>query len=83
MLYSSAFLTLFACSGSKHPNPNASVVVEDQTVEQSQLNGSLVEDSVPAPDFLAFNHDGTERTQTDLIGKPTVIWFYPAANTPG
>lgn len=82
MLFQSTLLTFLACSN-KHPNPNASVVVDDETIDQSQLNGTLIEDSIPAPDFVALNHDGAERTREDLMGKPTVIWFYPAANTPG
>jgi hypothetical protein len=79
-------LTLFsilACS-SKHPNPNASVVLDDETtIEQSELNGTLVTDTIPAPEFVVLNHDGSERTRDNLMGKPTVVWFYPAANTPG
>jgi peroxiredoxin len=75
--------SLWGCSTPKHANPNASIVVEDNTVQQSELNGSLVEETIPAPDFMALNHDGTERSKADFLGKPTVIWFYPAANTPG
>jgi hypothetical protein len=38
----------------------------------------------PAPEFTATNRDGTTRTRADLTdGKPTIMWFYPAAGTPG
>lgn len=38
---------------------------------------------VPAPVFSVVNQDGQPRTQQDLLGKPTVLWFYPAAATYG
>jgi hypothetical protein len=38
----------------------------------------------PAPEFMATNRDGTPRTRADLTdGKPTIMWFYPAAGTGG
>ena len=40
-------------------------------------DGSIV------PEFTATSHEGQERTREHLLGKPTVIWFYPAADTPG
>ena len=80
MLFQSTLLTLLACSN-KHPNPMPLWWLTK--LEQSQLNGTLVEETIAAPDFIALNQDGSERTRDDLMGKPTVIWFYPAANTPG
>lgn len=47
------------------------------------LNGEWATDRVPAPEFVATNRDGTARSRPDLIGHPTVIWFYPAAGTSG
>lgn len=38
---------------------------------------------VVVPDFTATAHDGELRTRADLLGKPTVMWFYPAAATFG
>jgi hypothetical protein len=46
-------------------------------------NGSFPEARIPAPEFAALNRDGTTRGQPDLIGHPSVLWFYPAANTSG
>ena len=75
--------SFIACS-SKHPNPDASIVLDEETtIEQSELNGTLVTETIPAPEFTALNQDGIERTREDFMGRPTVIWFYPAANTPG
>jgi hypothetical protein len=35
------------------------------------------------PTFMALNSDGSSRTQGDLLGHPTVMWFFPFAGTPG
>lgn len=35
------------------------------------------------PDFQATNRDGGARAREDLLGHPTVMWFYPAAATAG
>ena len=79
---------LIACSTSSTTVTQESVFRTDDTgvndsFEQSELNGTLITDGIPAPEFQVLNQDGLERTKTDLLGKPTVIWFYPAANTPG
>ena len=76
--------SMLACSTTKHPDPDATVVLDEETtLEQSELNGTLVTETVPAPEFTALNQEGIERTRADFMGRPTVIWFYPAANTPG
>ena len=54
-----------------------------QDVDEADLNGTYPNGETPAPDFVAFNRDGTERGQADLIGTPTVLWFYPIAGTSG
>ena len=36
-----------------------------------------------APDFEAVSHTGEKVTLASLAGKPFVLWFYPAADTPG
>ena len=77
-------MLVLACSTAKHQNPDATVVLDEETtIEQSELNGTLVTDTIPAPEFTALNQEGIERTRADFMGRPTVIWFYPAANTPG
>lgn len=37
----------------------------------------------PAPDFTLPDHTGTPRSLTDLRGDKTIVYFYPAAMTPG
>ncbi len=49
----------------------------------ASLHGSPPEESIPLPDFSATNRDGTGRGPEDLVGSPTVMWFYPAAATGG
>ena len=35
------------------------------------------------PAFTATAHTGEARTRADVLGTPTVFWFYPMADTPG
>ncbi|GDX83031.1 hypothetical protein LBMAG42_48420 [Deltaproteobacteria bacterium] len=48
-----------------------------------ELNGEWATERTAAPEFVATNRDGSARSRPDLIGHPTVIWFYPAAGTSG
>lgn len=36
-----------------------------------------------APDFTLVNHLGEEVRLSDHAGKTVVLWWYPAADTPG
>ena len=48
------------------------------------FNGTVPASSLPLPTFASVtNRDGTVRVPADLVGHPTVMWFYPAANTGG
>jgi hypothetical protein len=38
---------------------------------------------VVIPDFAAVNQDGAPRGKPDLLGHPSVVWYFPAAGTPG
>ena len=42
----------------------------------------LVENS-PAPDFTLSDKDGLPVSLADLRGRKVIIYFYPAASTPG
>ena len=46
-------------------------------------NGTPPSSPVSAPEFAATNRDGGARDREDLLGHPTVMWFYPAAGTYG
>ena len=47
------------------------------------LYGTQPQQDTPPPVFSALNYNDEVRTQEDLIGHPTVIWFFPFAGTPG
>jgi hypothetical protein len=47
------------------------------------LHGTPPDSPLAAPEFTATAMDGTPRSQPDLVGHPTVLWFYPAAGTGG
>ncbi len=36
-----------------------------------------------APDFTLPDQDGTEHALADLRGRKVIVYFYPAASTPG
>jgi thioredoxin-dependent peroxiredoxin len=36
-----------------------------------------------APDFDVTAHDGSRVKLSDFTGKYVILWFYPAADTPG
>lgn len=58
-------------------DPNDTVEIPDE------IYGELPAVSLPAPEFVATNYDGTTRGITDLTDGPTVVWFFPAAGTYG
>ena len=43
----------------------------------------ILDAGVVAPDFAVTAHTGETVRLADLRGKPVVLWFYPAADTPG
>ena len=45
--------------------------------------GTLPTTDIGVPTFSATNSDGSSRNQDNLIGQPTVMWFFPLAATPG
>ena len=52
-------------------------------VDPDDLNGAQPETALGAPEFSATNRDGSARSREDLLGHPTVMWFYPLAATAG
>lgn len=55
----------------------------DDTDLPGDLHGTPPEEAVPAPEFAARDEHGAARSRDDLLGHPTVLWFYPAAGTYG
>jgi hypothetical protein len=52
-------------------------------LDWDSLNGDVPSSPVSVPEFAATNMDGTARSREDVLGHPTVMWFYPAAATAG
>jgi hypothetical protein len=53
------------------------------TIDTAELYGTAPTQPLPAPEFLAYSHEGEPRTREDLMGHPTVLWFFPFADSPG
>lgn len=53
------------------------------SVDMAALVGKCADKNRTLPPFKALSHDGTPRSKKDLMGHPTVIWFFPVAGTPG
>ena len=47
------------------------------------LHGQRPTSALSVPAFMALNSDGSARSEVDLIGRPTVLWFFPFAGTSG
>lgn len=81
-------LALFACAG--HPGVTAEVPAATVATETPpstlgvSLHGDRLATPVPVPmTTRVLAMDGTPRDRSALLGKPTALWFYPAAGTPG
>ena len=74
---------LFSDTSENAPSHEQDVITEPNEVDPSSLNGIPPQESLTLIDFQAINFDGTPRTKNDLLGTPTVMWFFPAADTPG
>lgn len=74
---------------STHPSPAAllTAVVLTGCGRESPgpdgLYGTRPLEPTSAPTFTVTNRDGAARTRDDLLGAPSVVWFYPAAATSG
>jgi hypothetical protein len=71
-------------SSSADPSDDSDTT-EPEEVDLSQLDlfGTLPASNLEPAEFVALNRDGSERTAANLVGQPTVMWFYPLANSPG
>ena len=47
------------------------------------MTNPRLEPGTPAPDFALRDQDGSPVSLTDLRGRKTILYFYPAAMTPG
>ena len=61
-------------------------VTEPEVPEIADLSGLTLtgvepSENLEAPEFEVLASDGTTRTQDNLIGQPTIIWFFPVAES--
>ncbi|MES2644383.1 MAG: hypothetical protein V4850_33160 [Myxococcota bacterium] len=83
-------LLLFACAGTDgdtakvaDPADTDTDTDADTDTDVGALYGTPPESPVSLPSFAATNQYGAARSEADLLGHPTVLWFYPAAGTYG
>lgn len=84
-------ILFFACASSEKENSDTqedTLEQEDtaettEPVDPSTLNGIPPEQEKPLMEFSALNSDGSTRDESNINGSPTVMWFFPAADTPG
>ena len=83
---------LFACSSSEsvkntdssNPLPLDSGTDTNTEIDDNQeYFGTVPSSQLVVPDFSARNYDEELRDKNNLIGQPTVLWFFPAAGTYG
>ena len=72
-----ALAALLAACSTPPPTPI------DELGGLEDLNGVLQDPPVELPDFQVVNYDESPRSKDDLLGHPTVVWYFPAAGTPG
>lgn len=65
------------------PSPDVAEVEPGSAPLPPGLYGEAPPDALPLPEFVATNFDGGARGPADLVGHPTVVWFFPFAGTPG
>jgi hypothetical protein len=87
-------LCLTACAGRPAPESETTdptdVAARDsassdsgETTDAPSLNGVAPASRVALPEFVARNHLGESRGRADLLGAPTILWFFPASDTAG
>ncbi len=81
-------LVCLIAAGCSFGTTKENIKTEDSSVSEpvtlpEGLTGTTPSADTPPPVFTALNYDGTIRNQDDLVGHPTVLWFFPFAGTPG
>lgn len=80
---------MVACSGTPDADgpttqPDTDVAEEPLVIPpEDELYGTYPIDALSLPEFNATSQYGAARSREDLLGQPTVMWFFPAAGTAG
>lgn len=72
-------------AGDDTASDTAADTATDTNTDSAPLSlvGVTPAEAIDAPEFSAQNRDGAARSRADLLGQPTVMWFFPGADTPG
>lgn len=77
-------LLSLACSERAPAEPPTATASPAEAAPAPALAGTRVDPPQPPPAFeKVVAMDGTPRRPEDLRGRPTAVWFYPMAGTPG
>ena len=89
-------LLVLGCAGEPEPDDTDTEVEDTDTNTEPEDSGEVIDSGdvaslygippknpITMPDFSATNRDGSARGPNDLENVRTVLWFYPAAGTPG
>jgi len=69
--------------GNSDSNDDGNAGDDDSTPPAvEELHGQAPAQPLGVPTFEALNSDGATRSTPDLLGHPTVLWFFPYAGTP-
>jgi hypothetical protein len=53
--------------------------VDSDTTDASPYVGELLDPPLDPPSFAVYDQGGALRTEADLVGHPTVLWFFREA----
>jgi len=83
------FVVTFACGEEQKDDTQTTDTSSGDTTETfdtglyAETIGERPDEFLGLPEFEATAHNGEARGQADLLGHPSVIWFYPMADTSG
>ena len=85
MRFAMLALLLVAGCGARADKPAVATALPyaPDGVDWSAMVGALPTAPRGPATFSVTSHTGAQRTAADLLGRPTALWFYPKANTPG
>ena len=80
---------VLACGEDQKDDTQADDTSSEDTTElfdtglYGETIGARPDEFLGLPEFQATAHSGEPRGQEDLLGHPSVLWFYPMADTSG
>ena len=72
-----------SADGDQPSAPDDGVEPDEPEVITADLYGATPTTALGPPAFTAVNSDESTRTVANLVGSPTILWFFPFAGSPG